>query len=302
MAGSLKARILRAYFGSRQPSNPDEAYISVSQDQLEFAFTDQALMQEIKAIIPRLDTLDTYVVRRKVNIVVEILQLMEGADDSAGFLIGAQYTGNSSKKVVEHDRIVTSTAGGIINFNFGFGNLVNTLLDFTLRNYISTRDVKVISSVPLTLTHGYQLANVIPYTKTNYVQTTSVSSVPEQEGIRFEGQSRFYQNEASKITIKDFVISVSQFEPSATKREGIVEGVETFKSPVRDLELEIGCSTAIRVINVSRKVKQKEKNLFFSSKDEYKDSQKVFLFVIKAVSDSIGSPASTHCDQTGAVP
>ena len=95
LAGSLKARILRAYFGSRQPSNPDEAYISVSQDQLEFAFTDQALMQEIKAIIPRLDTLDTYVVRRKVNIVVEILQLMEGADDSAGFLIGAQYTGNS---------------------------------------------------------------------------------------------------------------------------------------------------------------------------------------------------------------
>lgn len=300
---NLQTGILRIFFGGRQPSNPDEAYVRVlNNGQLEFSHTDSLYVQKIIETLPSIDTLDVYVERRKVNIVVQILQLLEGADSSAGFLLGAQYSGHGRESVTEKDRLVTTTTGSLINLNFAFGNLVNTLLDVTLSNYKANNNIKVISSVPLQITHGYQLSNVTPYTKPIYVQTTSVSSVPEEEGIRFEGQARFHENVNKKILIKDFSISVSQYEPNTVKKEGVVEGVETFKSPVRDLELEIGCSTAIRVINVARKVKRKEKNLFSSSKNREEDSKKVFLFVIQAVSDSKGSEPSTHCAETGAVP
>lgn len=303
LAANLQASILRVFFGGRQPSNPDEAYVRViNNGQLEFSHIDPTYIKNIIQFLPSIDTLDIYVDRRKVNIMVQILQFAEGADDSAGFLIGAQYSGRDRQTVEAKDRFSTSTTGSLISFNFGFGNLVNTLLDVVLSNYKSRNDIKVISSVPLMLTHGYQLDNVTPYTKPVYVQTTSVSATTEQEGIRFEGQARFHENANSRILIKGFSVSVSQHEPNSVKREGVVEGVETFKSPVRDLELQIGCSTAIRVINVNRKVKRKERNLFLGSKTDETDSKKVFLFVIQAVNDSKGTPASTNCSETSVLP
>lgn len=302
-ASSLQSSILRDFFGGRQPGNPDESFVRVlNNGQLEFADVNKQVIDQIIKILPTLDTLDIYVERRKVNIVVQILQLKDGADDSAGFLLGAQYSGKDRQSVKEQDRVTTTTPGGLINFNFAFGNLINSVLNLTLNNYKSTNDVKVISSVPIVLTHGYQLSNVAPYSKPIYIQTTSVSSVPEQEGIQFQGQSRFHENANSKIVIKDFSISVSQFEPNTVKTEGSVEGLETFKSPVRDLELEVGCSTAIRVINVSRKVQKKNRNMIFSAKNEVSDSKKVFLFVIQALSDSKGSTPSTTCSESSVVP
>ena len=282
-SADLQRGIFNMLFGGRQPANPDDAYVRVLQNgQLQFSHVDSKYMDKIIQILPVLDILDTYVPRRKVNIVVQIIQLMEGSDDSAGFLLGAQYSGKDRSTVTAQDRFSTTSAGGLINFNFAFGNLVNTLLDVVLTNQKTRNDIKVISSVPLTLTHGYQLGQANPYSKPIYIQTTSVSSVTEQEGIRFEGQSRFHENANGKIIIKDFSINVSQNDPSKTKREGYVEGVETFKSPVTDLELEIGCSTAIRVINVSRQGKSKKSSLFFMTFSMYIsfDSFSFFLNIL----------------------
>lgn len=305
---NLQSRILRVFFGNRQPANPEESYVTVlNNGQLEFAHTNPDLIERIKGKLKDFDALDVFVQRRKLNVAVRILQLNENADQTLGFLATAQYAGKTGQGVLTKDRFsVTEAVGSILNVKFALGNLVNTLLEVALHNFESNNYIKTLSYFPISnVTHGYSFSGLEPYRVNLYIPTTSVSVEKESVGIRFDGEVRMFENMPNQIQIKNFLVSLAQEMPSNGSNK---LGPEVFKAGPMDLNLELGCASAIRVLKTVQMQNNRERNFLFGRKKEEKEVQKDFLFVIQAFDQSVQDPSQLQnsnppsCEQTKVLP
>lgn len=305
-AANLQTRILRQFFGGRQPSNPDESYVIVTNtNQLEFAASSfggapNTMIELIKARLADFDVLDTYVPQRRVNLGIRVVQLLKNADENLGFMVSkATYSGSRGNPVAPTDRLsVGAAVGSILSAKFAIGNLVNSLLEITLMNFKENRDINIIKVIPLPqVKHGDDIS-YDPQSQNQYISTSSVSSQVENAGIRINGQVRFFENINTKIVIKNFSVVMSDLSRTEAV-DKTTPGVEKHQTRTMDLELEIGCSAAIRVLNVLESVKSNKRNFIFSSEKGTNESEKDLLLIVQALDEAGNEGAvAPNCSQT----
>ncbi|MBC7740954.1 MAG: hypothetical protein H7061_02075 [Bdellovibrionaceae bacterium] len=297
-AHTLKSRILTYFYKDREPTDANMYVKVLKNDQLEFAHPDADKIKMIMDKISDFDVQDIFVPRRKVNIVIKVLQLIENADDSIGLVVGAKHASRrqDAYKPIDRTSIATNPAG-LININFAFGNLVNNLLDIVLKNFKQRNDIKTVVDFPIQITHDYQLSSSQPISQTLYITPNSVAAYQETLGFKAEGNVRFHENDKFKVVIKNFNATYTDYEEGDNAERTLVGGMK-YSSYLRDLELEIGCSTAIRLVGLSKISKEVKRNFGLKSSKQSVEATKDFLFIIKAESDSENTEPSPNCAET----
>ena len=290
---SLKRKILKVVYADSEPLDPSQAYVDINTNpgHLEFASTNPDDIKTITEILADSDTLADFVPRRKVAIDIQILQIKSGQDNQSGFNFGFEHAGH---RVSANSG--ASALGSLMSVNFAFGNIANLLLKLVLQKYKDNNMSETVDHVQFPLTHDYNLSYVKPYSRSAYVIKNSSESSTEQEGITFQGLGQFFRDQQNKIMIRNFVANVTQrvSDEAVDPKSHIISGLETFASPMGDLELEIGCSTVIRVISQVVRATGRRSSLTGISKSQEKET-KEFLFIVTADRDNMNTPASTSC-------
>lgn len=296
----LQRIILNNIFGGRQPGDRLRSHIMVlSNGILQFAHDDPSVISQIQNEIAGYDVLDTFQVRRKVNLLVRIIELNENADSTLGILAQARYAGTKGNPVGAADRLnITNVLGTALSIKATMGNLVNNMLEVMLQSSEAEKKIKTLSYIPLyNITQGYYLNAMEPQRINMFIPVGSINVYPEALGVKLDGQVRLHQDASNMIKIKDFSVTYSQLlQEGQGQKDDIRFGPEVLKAGPMELDLEVGCSTAFRVIHTLKQTAAKEKRWFLGRQKETTESRKDFLFVVQAL-DEINSTQSA-CIQT----
>lgn len=288
-ARAINESILRQFSGSKQFGNPDSAYSKVvGNGQVEFANEDENFVKEIlNQIINDYDTLESYVERREVNLDIRAYEVTKNAGDSFDFMIkNATVVGKGGTPMTPGNRFMLSDIGGVVAPQLAMGNLVTSLLTAALGTLESKGD---IDSMTAAVQKGYTNGSFLqdrrpPVSQMIHITPNTVTTVPEQALVQFEGEVKFLKGIDNKIKISKFAVKVAN-APKTAKTDGFTPGVLTFNYGPVDLYFDVGCAQVLTVTVNGEKTKKIEKRLggLLGTSEVESVAKKQFMFVVQVL-------------------